>query len=149
MKELIAELKSKNIFLSVDNEELVIDFDGDDLSHELISKIKDNKFKLISYLGKYDNLPEYAEIPVLSLAKCYPISDGQRRLWVLSQFEGGSVAYNIPGSRYLNQDIEIENFKRAINATIDRHEILRTVFREDDSGEIRQWVLEREDLGFE
>ncbi len=78
----------------------------------------------------------------------YPISDAQRRLWVLSQFEGGSAAYNLPGSTYLNQDIDIENFKRAIDATIDRHEILRTVFREDASGEIRQWVLEREDLGF-
>ncbi|WP_133054573.1 non-ribosomal peptide synthetase, partial [Niastella populi] len=78
----------------------------------------------------------------------YAISDGQRRLWILSQFEGGSAAYNIPGSIYLNQDIEIEHFKRAIDATIERHEILRTVFRVDESGEIRQWVLERKDLGF-
>ncbi|WP_242674830.1 amino acid adenylation domain-containing protein [Niastella populi] len=78
----------------------------------------------------------------------YAISDGQRRLWVLSQFEGGSAAYNMPGSIYLNQDIEIENFKRAIDSTIERHEILRTVFREDESGEMRQWILERKDLGF-
>ncbi len=148
MKELITELKSKNIFLSVDKEELVIDFYGDVLSHDLISKIKDNKLKLIKYLGRYDSRPEYTEIPLLPLTNCYPISDAQRRLWVLSQFDGGSVAYNLPGSSYLNQDIDIENFKRAIDATIDRHEILRTVFREDASGEIRQWVLEREDLGF-
>ncbi|WP_133054523.1 non-ribosomal peptide synthetase, partial [Niastella populi] len=78
----------------------------------------------------------------------YAISDGQRRLWVLSQFEGGSAAYNLPGSIYLNQDIDIENFRRAIDSTIDRHEILRTVFREDEPGEIRQWILERKDLGF-
>ncbi|WP_202704553.1 condensation domain-containing protein, partial [Flavobacterium sp. UGB4466] len=78
----------------------------------------------------------------------YPISDAQRRLWVLSQFEGGSSAYNIPGSTYLRGIIEIENIRRAIEATIDRHEILRTVFREEESGEIRQWILEREDLGF-
>ncbi|WP_133054857.1 non-ribosomal peptide synthetase, partial [Niastella populi] len=148
MKELIAELKSKNIYLSVDKEELVIDFEGDDLSHDLISRIKDNKAALISYLGKYHNDGKYTEIPVLSSSNYYPISDAQRRLWVLSQFEGGSVAYNLPGSIYLNHEIEIESFKRAVDATIERHEILRTVFREDESGEIRQWVREREDLGF-
>ncbi|WP_202704569.1 condensation domain-containing protein, partial [Flavobacterium sp. UGB4466] len=49
---------------------------------------------------------------------------------------------------YLKGIIEIENIRRAIEATIDRHEILRTVFREEESGEIRQWILEREDLGF-
>ncbi|WP_165760207.1 condensation domain-containing protein, partial [Niastella populi] len=91
---------------------------------------------------------EFVQIGKVTPQASYPISDAQRRLWVLSKFEGGSIAYNIPGSTYLNQDIEIENFKRAIDATIDRHEILRTVFREDESGEIRQWVLEREALGF-
>ena len=78
----------------------------------------------------------------------YAISDAQRRLWVLSQFEGGSVAYNMPSSIELEKNIDIENFKRAIDSTIERHEILRTVFKEDETGEIRQWVIERTDLGF-
>ena len=39
-------------------------------------------------------------------------------------------------------------FEKPFDSLIDRHEILRTVFREDESGEIRQWVLEGEDLGF-
>ncbi|WP_133054574.1 non-ribosomal peptide synthetase, partial [Niastella populi] len=90
----------------------------------------------------------FVQIEKLAPQVSYAISDGQRRLWVLSQFEGGSAAYNMPGSIYLNQDIDIENFKRAIDATIERHEILRTVFREDESGELRQWILERKDLGF-
>ncbi|WP_165760191.1 condensation domain-containing protein, partial [Niastella populi] len=90
----------------------------------------------------------FVQIEKVSPQVSYAISDGQRRLWVLSQFEGGSAAYNIPGSIYLNQDIDIENFRRAIDATLERHEILRTIFREDESGEIRQWVLQREGLGF-
>ncbi|WP_165760183.1 condensation domain-containing protein, partial [Niastella populi] len=94
------------------------------------------------------NKEEFVQIEKVTPQANYSISDGQRRVWVLSQFEGGSVAHNMPGSIYLNEDIEIENFKRAIDATIDRHEILRTVFREDESGEIRQWVLESKDLGF-
>jgi amino acid adenylation domain-containing protein len=79
----------------------------------------------------------------------YAISDAQRRLWILSQFKGGSVAYNMPFQLTLDGDYNIESFKLAIEATIDRHEILRTIFKEDDQGEVRQWILSREDLAFE
>ncbi len=90
----------------------------------------------------------FVEIEKAAPQASYPISDAQRRLWVLSQFEGGSAAYNIPGSLKLNGEYELPLFVQAFDSLIDRHEILRTVFREDASGEIRQWVLERQDLGF-
>ncbi|WP_133054833.1 non-ribosomal peptide synthetase, partial [Niastella populi] len=90
----------------------------------------------------------FFQIEKVTPQESYPVSDGQKRVWVLSQFEGGSVAHNMFGSIYLNDDIDIEKFKLAIDATIDRHEILRTVFREDEAGEIRQWIMERKDIGF-
>ncbi len=148
MRDLISELKARNISLSVDKDELVVDFDGSNLPNDLISKIKDNKLLLIQYLKKYYNRLDYFEIPCISSNESYPISDAQRRLWVLSQFEDGSVAYNMPGNVYLNKDIDIDYFKRAIDSTIERHEILRTVFKEDEKGEIRQWILNKEDIGF-
>jgi amino acid adenylation domain-containing protein len=92
---------------------------------------------------------EFVQIASVSEQRNYPISDAQRRLWVLSQFEEGSVAYNMPGSIYLNEEINIENFKKAVYATIGRHEILRTIFKEDESGDIKQWVLKANELNFE
>ena len=73
----------------------------------------------------------FVEIPALAAQTSYAISDAQRRLWVLSQFDQGSAVYNMPGSIYLNQPIELEHFKKAIESTINRHEILRTVFKAD------------------
>jgi amino acid adenylation domain-containing protein len=92
---------------------------------------------------------DYINIGSVPESESYAISDAQRRLWVLSQFEGGSVAYNMPSQIELDGDYDIESFKLAIEATIERHEILRTVFKEDDKGEVRQWILSKEDLGFE
>jgi amino acid adenylation domain-containing protein len=144
----LTKLKAKQISISPDDsfENLRIRGDLKNLTFNEKQEIINNKTKLISFLK--NSLSRIQTIETVKTQPFYPISDAQRRLWILSQFEGGSAAYNIPKSSYLNESFEIENFKRAIDATLDRHEILRTVFREDESGEIRQWILERKDLGF-
>ena len=91
---------------------------------------------------------QYIEIGKVEEAESYIISDSQRRLWVLSQFDEESAAFNIPSYIELSGDYDIENFKRAIHSVIERHEILRTVFKVDNSGEIRQWVLPKDKLHF-
>jgi amino acid adenylation domain-containing protein/non-ribosomal peptide synthase protein (TIGR01720 family) len=147
MKDFLSKLIEKDIHIDLVEGGLSIKFPKKGIDQTMLQYIKDRKQEIIDYLNNL-KAGGFVEIPVISLQDSYPISDAQRRLWVLSQFEGGSVAYNIPGRIYLNQDIEIGSFKRAIDATIERNEILRTVFKEDESGEIRQWVLEREELGF-
>ncbi|WP_344854066.1 amino acid adenylation domain-containing protein, partial [Pedobacter jeongneungensis] len=39
----------------------------------------------------------YSAIPLAAAATGYPLSSSQRRLWILSQFEEGNIAYNMPG----------------------------------------------------
>ncbi|MFT5823208.1 MAG: amino acid adenylation domain-containing protein [Crocinitomix sp.] len=98
-------------------------------------------------------ISSFVEIPRVNDAdqgrNGYTISDAQRRLWVLSQFEENSTAYHMPNSIAWNGEFDHNSFKRAIETAIDRHEILRTVFRENDKGEVRQWILNKADLGFE
>lgn len=88
-------------------------------------------------------------IPVLKKESSYPISDAQRRLWVLNQFKGGNVSYNMPSSVLLDGHFDLFNFKQAIKSVLDRHEVLRTVFREDSNGIIRQVILDTEEIQFE
>ena len=74
-----------------------------------------------------DNV-SYQEIEQVEEADSYQLSDGQRRLWVLSQFKGGNVVYNMPNSIELEGDYSPKHVEKAIINTIERHEILRTVF---------------------
>ncbi|WP_202704236.1 non-ribosomal peptide synthetase, partial [Flavobacterium sp. UGB4466] len=92
---------------------------------------------------------EFIKIKTITPQSDYALSDAQRRLWIVSQSEKGSIAYNMPDSINLTGDFNIEILTKAIKATIDRHESLRTIFRKNESGEIRQWVLNREELDFE
>lgn len=101
----------------------------------------------VRLLGEKPNA-DYQKINPIQKSESYQVSDAQRRMWVLSQFEGSSAVYNIPGSIQLERGVDIKNFIKAIEATIDRHEILRTVIKEDESGELRQWVKQRSDIDF-
>ncbi|WP_133054596.1 condensation domain-containing protein, partial [Niastella populi] len=72
----------------------------------------------------------------------------QRRLWVLSQFAEASIAYNVPAVYEFEGELNEEALKFAFDAVIERHEILRTVFIEDELGEVRQVILPFSKAGF-
>ncbi|MFC4634983.1 amino acid adenylation domain-containing protein [Dokdonia ponticola] len=147
-KDILKTLRQQQIKLVLNGDDIeVISYDNK-LSKEQILLIKSNKEGIIQYLKTIDNKKVVSEIPNVPLAKNYPLSNSQRRLWVVSQMEESSIAYNLPVSIVLDGTYDIPCFTRSIEATIDRHEILRTVFREDSNGEVSQWVLDRESLGF-
>ncbi|WP_262488185.1 non-ribosomal peptide synthetase [Chitinophaga eiseniae] len=83
----------------------------------------------------------YTAIATLEDRPSYVLSSSQRRMWVLSQFEEGSVAYHMPGVYVIKGRLQPDLLTAAFNAVIARHEILRTVFNSDEEGEIRQFVL--------
>jgi len=78
----------------------------------------------------------------------YPVSASQHRLWVLSQLEDTSRAYHLQGHLELGGEHDPSHLEAAIRTVIGRHEILRTVFRESEEGELRQMVLPAETFPF-
>ena len=148
MEKLISHLLENGIYLSREGDKLNVEFNGNSISNELLTEIKNHKDELLLFLSTDDSSEDYEDIVSIKTPGPFELSNAQRRLWVLSQFEGGSIAYNIPHTSYFQINIDIPSFKKAVYSTIDRHEILRTVFREDDNGEVRQFVLNGDDLGF-
>ncbi|GAA4240025.1 hypothetical protein GCM10022254_63190 [Actinomadura meridiana] len=61
-----------------------------------------------------------------------PLSYAQQRLWFLNQLEGPSATYNLPVTYRITGAIDADALAHAINDLVDRHEILRTVYREVD-----------------
>ncbi len=59
------------------------------------------------------------------------LSFAQERLWFIEQFEGGTSAYNVPLILRLSNDILIENLEKALYKIVNRHEILRTVIKDN------------------
>jgi arthrofactin-type cyclic lipopeptide synthetase C len=74
-----------------------------------------------------------------------PLSSGQQRLWLLSQIEQGSRAYHVASGFRIHGPLNRGALRRALDALVARHEILRTRF-ESVEGTPRQVVPGR-DLG--
>lgn len=70
------------------------------------------------------------------------LSYGQLRLWTLDRLEGGSEAYHMPVALRLLGTLNIDALKKAFCFVIQRHEILRTVIRENEDGTPQAIVLE-------
>jgi hypothetical protein len=67
-------------------------------------------------------------IPRLPVGSSPPLSFAQERLWLLEQLEPGSPAYNRPLALRLTGALDAAALSRALQAIVDRHEILRTCF---------------------
>ena len=151
MKNLIKELRENKIHISLQGEDVKLKFNGTKPAPDLIARIRENKSTIIAYLKRETRRPSIQKnIPLVpSSNDGYPLSYAQNRLWVLSQFEEGLRAYNITHQFELDENYDIELLKKSVYAVVKRHEILRTVFRKNTTGEIRQFVLPFEASGFE
>jgi amino acid adenylation domain-containing protein len=62
-----------------------------------------------------------------------PLSFSQERLWFTDRLEG-SLQYHIPTVLRLNGAVDIAGLRHALGTIVGRHEVLRTVFIEDEAG---------------
>ncbi|MES1160963.1 MAG: condensation domain-containing protein, partial [Bacteroidota bacterium] len=90
-----------------------------------------------------------AGIPVAATQPAYPLTSAQQSLWALSLSEQGSLAYNISGVYVLEATLDVSALTRAFHSLIERHEILRTLFREDEAGDIKQYIRKSQEQDFD
>jgi amino acid adenylation domain-containing protein len=142
MNQLVNKLYQLGIRIETKGGELQIKAPKDTLTSELIQEIKDQKDDLIAVLGNTEVV-----IPKAPVQEYYPLTASQKRIWILSQFEGGSKAYNIFGAFEMVGDLDMDALQKASQYLIVRHESLRTKFIQKD-GEILQKILPIEEVNF-
>ncbi|ASZ13469.1 hypothetical protein KTO58_06880 [Chitinophaga pendula] len=68
----------------------------------------------------------------------YPLSEAQRRLWLISQANMQSTAYNLPAALLLEGVLDKTRLTATFQTLIDRHESLRTSFHEKNAQPVQQ-----------
>lgn len=145
MKELLKDIRDNNILLEVVDGELKVFVTESAVDPTLLAAIRDRKLELVQFLSNNDQAvsgdPIALYIPPVPEQPDYALSSAQRRLWLLSQTTQGSLAYHMPKAYTLEGELNTEALAYALNKLTERHECLRTVFKENRRGEIRQWIL--------
>jgi len=102
----------------------------------------------IEGLSKEMHEDQYMSIPKAPETESYPLTASQSRLWIMSQLDGGSLAYNMPGAITLKGRVDANKFEESFRLLIHRHEILRTCIKTNNEGDIRQYIIPIEQLDF-
>lgn len=147
---LFSRLKELNVTIKVVNDKLDVKAPKGVLNKELLNEIKTNKDELITLIRQYTTLQinESQQIPVAEELVDYPLSSSQNRLWTLSQIDEANISYNVPGNQLINEEVDVDAFMNSLKNLIERHDILRTVFKTNDKGEVRQYIQAKEDFKF-
>lgn len=143
-EDLLSELRRRDVSVRAEGGDLAVRAPKGTLTAELREELARKKQELLEALRNAPARPQ--GIPALPLQETYEVSHAQRRLWILSQLEEASSAYNVPLSVFLDGDLDSAALRRAFYRLVMRHESLRTAIVSVD-GEPQQKIAT--DLGWE
>ncbi|WP_446225543.1 non-ribosomal peptide synthase/polyketide synthase [Nocardia sp. IBHARD005] len=102
--------------------------------------------RLATAIAERDDTGVSAQLPVLtarSRPALIPLSPAQQRIWFLNRFDPSAPGYNMPFVIRLRGTADLPALVAALNAVVDRHEALRTVFPAvgTPGGEVAEQVI--------
>jgi len=142
IKELLNKLKDLKIFLEVKNGKIKVNAPKGILTSELIASIKKNKSQLIKLLSSKSIVQKTLK------KKDYDLTPTQEFMWFTHKHLGGDTAYNISSIYKFKGNLNTEYLEQSIHKSIERHESLRTIIKEDKTGKPRQLILPIEKIKF-
>ncbi|HEV2961541.1 MAG TPA: amino acid adenylation domain-containing protein, partial [Candidatus Angelobacter sp.] len=89
-----------------------------------------------------DRRLEFPPLRRVTRGEHLPASFAQQRLWFIDRLESGSAFYNIPVSVRLVGKLDVVILQKCVNEIFQRHEVLRTSFREFGSEPVQVIVPE-------
>lgn len=135
--EFLQNLSAKDVKLWTDGEKLYYEASQDVLTPELLTEIKQHKQEII-YLLREEVVTN----------NTFPLTYGQQALWFLFKLAPQSSAYNVAFSARVCSHIDVLALRKAFQALINRHPVLRTTF-DEQNGEPIQKVHADGELCFE
>lgn len=136
IKSIIDLFKDNNSALWADQGKLKVSFSDSFVNSGIKEKLIQHKEELLELL-KTNHIRSEKDFYRTSIFQysqhaTYPMSFAQERLWFIEQYEQGSNAYHIPLYLELKKSTDVQQLKWAIEQVVQRHEVLRTVFKQID-----------------
>lgn len=144
LTDLLGELRARGIRLVSDGDALRVRGARDALTPALTERISRNKRDLLIMLNGERAGGTGERIAPRPPGVEVPLSFLQQNLWLIDQMEG-SIAYNMAVAMRIGGDLQVPALEKALQTIVERHESVRTVFR--DGGQGRTVQVVRHDAG--
>jgi len=152
MKGLLNRISKEGFVVDIKDGKLKVYATKESFDRSIVDEIKKNETAILNHLKALKGLSiskkTYQEIPKSQLQINYPVSGPQVSIWLACQSEKGSSAYNIPNVILLKGAYNITNFQKSFLEVINRHEILRTIFKLDNEGDVKQYIIPKDKVAF-
>lgn len=97
-----------------------------------------------------DNVSDYDDAPAIRLPPLVaetrsaqlPLSLNERSTWIYNQEDPSNVYLNMKVLLFIDGDIQKDLLEKAINQTIQQHEILRTTYHQDNQHRLFRQILD-------
>jgi len=113
--EFLAYLSSLGVELRASQGKLRLNAPVNAVTPALQEQLRQRKPRLLTYLIESSQEEETA-----------PLTFAQQRLWLIERFSPGTLAYNVPQSWVVQEEINPEVLRTALHALSNRHPALRT-----------------------
>ncbi|TMP43900.1 hypothetical protein CWB96_11735 [Pseudoalteromonas citrea] len=148
LNTLISQLASLDITIRLDGEDqLKLVGKKENLTTELVESIKLKKAEVIGLLKKKRQQANQVTIKARVRKEKEPLSFNQARVWFIDRMKGHSSEYNMPQLFEVKGDCDLDKISHAFKAVIERHEVLRTVYVEEN-GEPYQQIRAMNEVEF-
>ncbi|BBM00789.1 non-ribosomal peptide synthetase [Microbulbifer sp. GL-2] len=144
IKQQLLALADLGVKARVVGDKLVFEGNLEAINHETRLFLKKNKSAIIDFLS--DRIRKQPLTIPRAQGNEQPLSFAQQRLWLVHQLNPEGNQYNMPMAIRLKGDLHVGAFHRAFCRIVERHSVLRTVFKENEFGDVRQVVLDHNHL---
>lgn len=102
---------------------------------------------LARHAVRHGETAEVAAVPAGGTSLVAPLSLAQASLWKIYAAFGFGEIFNLPFALRFLDRVDEDIFARAFQDLLERHSGLRTLFRQEEDGSVRQHVVPPEELG--
>ncbi|MGQ5242499.1 amino acid adenylation domain-containing protein, partial [Xanthomonas arboricola] len=130
-EQIIRSARDAGVILYLDAGKLAFKARAGQFTAPLRDLVRANREELVAWLSAQPG--QASRITPLGQAE-YPLSHTQRRLHFLAQLEGKTSQYNLRAALRLEGMLDHQALSGALDALVERHQILRSTFIEDAQG---------------
>ena len=132
--DLISQLNEQDIRLWLENGQLRFSAPKGAMTESVRDDINRHRTEIMDFLAQTQQSENRHPITPVNHSQLQPLSFSQERIWFVCQLEPDNTAFHLQNLFRIRGPLDKSRLERVLNAIVERHSILRTVYLQTTTG---------------